>query len=115
MEQAEALQEELKCVRDDCDLQLNEWRSAAEVDNAEALRTWRRELMLGHEVELEQMKLENEAELEEARQWHQKYETLFKETESRVQQVQEDLQHKHRLELEGLSPFFSLFLRNDFN
>ena len=109
MEQADALQEELKRVREECDRQLNDWRSAAEVDNAEALRTWRRELMLGHEVELEQMKLENEAELEEARQWHQKYETLFKETESRVQQVQEDLQHKHRLELEGSSPFFHYF------
>ena len=69
--------------------------------------------MLGHEVELEQLKLEKDSELSALLQlqnqmtvpdleWKAKYEELLKESEVQKLQIKEELQRKHRLEIEGL-------------
>lgn len=70
--------------------------------------------MLGHEVELEQLKLEKDSELSgllelqtqmtlpDTNDWKAKYEHLLKESETQKFQLQEELQRKHRLEIEGL-------------
>lgn len=70
--------------------------------------------MLGHEVELEQLKLEKDSELSGllqlhnqmnvpgAIEWKTKYEQLLKESEAQKLQIQEEWQRKHRLEIEGL-------------
>jgi hypothetical protein len=70
--------------------------------------------MLGHEVELEQLKLEKDSELSgllelqtqmtlpDTNDWKAKYEHLLKENETQKLQLQEELQRKHRLEIEGL-------------
>lgn len=70
--------------------------------------------MLDHEVELEQLKMEKDSELNGLLQlqnqmsssgavdWREKYEQLYKESEAQKIQIQEELQRKHRLEIEGL-------------
>lgn len=70
--------------------------------------------MLDHEVELEQLKMEKDSELNGllqlqsqmsstgAVEWKEKYEQLLKENEAQKLQIQEELQRKHRLEIEGL-------------
>lgn len=70
--------------------------------------------MLGHEVELEQLKLEKDSELSgllelqnqmtlpDASDWKAKYEKLLKDCETQKLQLQEELQRKQRLEIEGL-------------
>jgi hypothetical protein len=70
--------------------------------------------MLGHEVELEQLKLEKDSELSgllelqnqmthlDVNDWKEKYEKLLKDSETQKIQLQEELQRKHRLEMEGL-------------
>lgn len=69
--------------------------------------------MLGHEVELEQLKLEKDSELSGLLhlqnqmglpdlEWKAKYEELLKESEAQKLQIKEELQRKHRLEIEGL-------------
>jgi hypothetical protein len=70
--------------------------------------------MLGHEVELEQLKLEKDSELSGllelqnqmthlgVNDWKEKYEKLLKDSETQKIQLQEELQRKHRLEMEGL-------------
>lgn len=68
--------------------------------------------MLGHEVELEQLKLEKDSELSsilqlqnqmtDAAETQQKYEKLLKECEAQKLEIQEELQRKHRMEIEGL-------------
>lgn len=94
-------------------------------DSPNALREWRQELMLGHEMELEQLKSEKEAELEQLKaekdaelssllklqnemgdadavEWRNRYQTLLKESEEQKVQLQEELQRQHRMEMEGL-------------
>lgn len=83
-------------------------------ENPDALRAWKQELMLGHEVELEQLKLEKDSELNgllelhnqmsvpDASEWKKKYEQLLKENDAQKLQIQEECQRKHRLEIEGL-------------
>lgn len=78
------------------------------------MRTWKQELMLDHEVELEQLKVEKDSELNgllqlqnqmstpDAAEWKEKYERLLKDSEMQKLQIQEELQRKHRLEIEGL-------------
>ena len=69
--------------------------------------------MLDHEVELEQLKMEKESEIDRLVHlqnqgcpheinWQEKYEQLLKESESQKLQMKEELQNKHRLEIEGL-------------
>ncbi len=81
--------------------------------------------MLGHEMELEQMKSEKEAELEQLKtekdaelnsllqlqnemgdadavEWRNRYQALLKESQVQRAQLQEDLQRQHRMEIEGL-------------
>jgi len=60
-------------------------------------------------MELEQVKLEHESQLNElqielrdSKCWQEKYEALLKESETEKIQIQQNLQHKHRLEIEGL-------------
>lgn len=77
--------------------------------------------MLGHEVELDQLKTEKEAEISALLQekskndsditdWKEKYEALLKQAETDKVHLQEELQRKHRLEIEGLrSRFYSHF------
>lgn len=103
--QVRDLQEQMGQYRDS----LAEWRSAAEQEDPGALREWRQELMLGHEVELEQLKTDKEVELtalqeqlNESKKWRQMYEDLQKESQAKFSQLQEDLHHKHRMEMEGL-------------
>lgn len=69
--------------------------------------------MLDHEVELEQLKMDKESEIDRLLQfqnqgcphevnWQEKYEQLLKESELQKVRIQEELQNKHRLEIEGL-------------
>ena len=81
--------------------------------------------MLGHEMELEQLKSEKESELEslkaekdaelsallqlqnemgdaDANAWRNRYQTLLKESAAQRQQLQEELQRQHRLDMDVL-------------
>lgn len=87
-------------------------------DTSEALKAWRQEVMLGHEVELDQLKTEKEAEISALLQeknkndsdvvdWKEKYEALLRQSEIDKAQQQEELQQKYRLEIEGLRSRFA--------
>ena len=65
--------------------------------------------MLSHEMELEQVKMDKDSELNElqiqlqnSKSWQDKYQALLKESEAEKLQAQQNLQYKHRLEIEGL-------------
>ncbi|XP_046438218.1 RB1-inducible coiled-coil protein 1-like isoform X2 [Daphnia pulex] len=115
-----ALKETVKNTEEKCKAIVSEWQAVSEQENPDALRTWKQELMLGHEVELEQLKLEKDSELSgllelqtqmtlpDTNDWKLKYEHLLKENETQKLQLQEELQRKHRLEIEGLRSRFRM-------
>jgi len=111
----DALKEQIKNLKIEHQRTLNHWKSCSEQDDPEAVKAWRQELMLSHEMELEQVKLEHESELNElqlevrdSKCWQDKYEALLKEGEAEKIQIQQNLQHKHRLEIEGLRSRFRI-------
>lgn len=55
-------------------------------------------MKLEHEAELNDLQIE----LRDSKCWQDKYEALLKENETEKVQIQQNLQHKHRLEIEGL-------------
>ncbi|KZS15636.1 RB1-inducible coiled-coil protein [Daphnia magna] len=116
----QTLQEAVKVAEEKYQVVVSDWQSASEQENPDALRAWKQELMLGHEVELEQLKLEKDSELNgllelhnqmsvpDASEWKKKYEQLLKENEAQKLQIQEECQRKHRLEIEGLRSRFRM-------
>ena len=102
------LKEELNSAAKDYHQRLDEWRRVAEQESPQELRAWRQELMLGHEVELEQLKMEAAREAREAQEWKEKHDALAADADARVLRVQEDLNNKHRLEMEGMRARFRI-------
>ncbi|XP_057371182.1 LOW QUALITY PROTEIN: RB1-inducible coiled-coil protein 1-like [Daphnia carinata] len=118
--QIQTLEKAVKVTEEKYQVVVSDWQSASEQENPNALRAWKQELMLGHEVELEQLKLEKDSELNgllqlhnqmsvpDVSEWRKKYEQLLKDSETKKLQIQEECQRKHRLEIEGLRSRFRM-------